>query len=55
FMGGPYVSYAVYNKPKGELIFIDTFVYAPGEDKRDLVQKLDCIVKTLSLPSLGGK
>ena len=30
-------------KPKGELIFIDTFVYALGEDKRDLVQKLDCI------------
>lgn len=46
FMGGPYISYLLHNKAKGELIFIDAFVYAPGEKKRDLVQQLDCIIKT---------
>jgi len=46
FMGGPYISYLLHNESKGELIFIDAFVFAPGEKKRDLVQQLDCIVKT---------
>lgn len=46
FMGGPYISYLLHNDNSGELIFIDVFVYAPGEEKRDLVQQLDCIVKT---------
>ncbi len=46
FMGGPYISYLLHNEAKAELIFIDVFVYAPGEKKRDLIQQLDCIVKT---------
>ncbi len=46
FMGGPYISYLLHNESKGELIFIDAFVYAPGERKRDLIQQLDCIIKT---------
>ncbi|MFZ1749967.1 MAG: DUF4837 family protein [Saprospiraceae bacterium] len=50
FMGGPFVSYLILNEPKGEVVFIDAFVFAPGKEKRDLVQQLDCIVKTTSLP-----
>lgn len=52
FMGGPFVSYLLLNEPKGEVIFIDVFVFAPGKDKRDYVQQLDCIVKTASLPDV---
>jgi hypothetical protein len=46
FMGGPYISYLLHNESTSELVFIDVFVYAPGEQKRDLVKQLDCIVKT---------
>lgn len=49
FMGGPYISYLLHNERSNELIFIDVFVYAPGEQKRDLLQQLDCIVKTARL------
>lgn len=49
FMGGPYVSYLVHDKASNELIFIDTFVYAPGENKRDMIMQLDYIVKTLKV------
>ena len=49
FMGGPYVSYLVHDKDANEVIFIDTFVYAPGENKRDMMMQLDYIVKTLEI------
>jgi hypothetical protein len=49
FKGGPYASYMVHNKAENELIFIDTFVYAPGKNKRDMMLQLDYIVKTLKI------
>lgn len=52
FMGGPFVSYVLHNEAKGEIVFIDTFVFAPGKEKRDYVQQLDCIVKTASFPGV---
>jgi len=51
FMGGPYATYMIHDKASNELIFIDTFVYAPGEDKRDMMLQLDYIVKTLKIAS----
>jgi hypothetical protein len=50
FMGGPFISYVLHNESKGEIVFIDAFVFAPGKEKRDLIQQLDCIVKTNSFP-----
>jgi hypothetical protein len=52
FMGGPFVSYLMHNESKGEVVFIDVFVFAPGKEKRDFVQQLDCIVKTASFPGV---
>lgn len=47
FMGGPFFSYLLLNKAKNEVVFIDVFVLAPGEDKRDMMQKLDYVVKNV--------
>jgi hypothetical protein len=44
YIGGPFVTYLLLNKEKNELIFIDTFVYAPSRGKRDLVQQLEHII-----------
>jgi hypothetical protein len=49
FMGGPFISYALLNEKKGEIVFIDAFVFAPGKDKRDYMQQLDYVVKTVQL------
>lgn len=49
FMGGPYATYVVHDKALNELIFIDTFVYAPGESKRDMMMQLDYIAKSLKI------
>jgi hypothetical protein len=47
FKGGPFVSYLIHNEKKGEILFVDAFVFAPGKEKRDYIQQLDCIVKTV--------
>jgi len=45
FMGGPFVTYLILDQERGKLIFVDTFVYAPGKSKRNLVQQLDYVVR----------
>jgi len=45
FMGGPFVTYLILDQEAGQLIFVDTFVYAPGKAKRNLVQQLDYVVR----------
>lgn len=47
FMAGPFVSYLIHNKTKQELLFIDAFVFAPGEQKRNMIQELEFIVKSM--------
>lgn len=45
YMGGPYVTYAIVNEGKSELVIINTFVYAAGKEKRNYIQQLEYIVK----------
>ena len=37
-----------------EIIIIDAFVFAPGKEKRDYIQKLDFIVKSLRVNSVDN-
>jgi len=45
FMGGPFISYLMVNEEKGELLFVDTWVFAPGKKKRDKMQQLELVIK----------
>jgi hypothetical protein len=49
FMGGAFISYLIYNPQKAELLFIDGFLHAPGEEKRNDMQKLEHILRTIKL------
>lgn len=49
FMGGAFVSYLIHNPNKNELVFVDGFVHAPGEDKRNHIQFLEHIISTIRL------
>jgi len=51
FMGGPFISYALLDNERGKLIFIDTFIYAPGQDKRDMMQQIEYIIKHVKVSS----
>ncbi len=47
FDGGPFGSYMIHNKKAGEIVFIATFVHAPGKSKRDYMQELEYLVKSI--------
>lgn len=47
FVGGPFVSYLIYDPNKSDLLFVDGFVHAPGEDKRDRMQELEYLINTI--------
>lgn len=47
YMGGAFVSYLTVNPKNSQLLFINAFVHAPGEDKREFIQDLEYIVSTL--------
>ncbi len=49
FMGGAFISYLIHDPNKNELVFIDGFVHAPGENKRDHMQALEHIINTVRL------
>lgn len=51
YMGGPFATYMIQDPANGKIIFIDTFVYAPGKGKRDMMLQLEYIVKNAKLDS----
>ncbi len=51
FMGGPFISYTLLDKRNNKLLTIDAYVYAPSENKRDLVRQMDAIIHSLKFVS----
>lgn len=49
FMGGPFVSYSVFDESTGNVVTVDGFVYAPRFDKRNYVRQVEAILQTLEL------
>lgn len=47
YMGGAFVSYFILNPNTSELLFIDGFLHAPGEDKRDFMMQLDHVLQSV--------
>ena len=46
FLGGPFLSYLINNEGARELVFIDGFVLAPGEKKREHMEEIEEVLKT---------
>lgn len=49
FMGGPFQSFLFLNEDTNKLLFVDAFAYAPADDKRNHMIKLNHIVNTIEL------
>jgi len=47
FMAGPFVAYTINLTESNTLLYVYAFVYGPGEAKRNLIQQLDYITKTM--------
>ncbi|MDQ3051322.1 MAG: DUF4837 family protein [Bacteroidota bacterium] len=48
FMGGPFLAYLILDKANSQLVFIDSYIYAPKFDKREYVRQIDAIVHALT-------
>jgi hypothetical protein len=48
FMGGSYIAYLIKDNESDNAIFAMSFIFAPGERKRDLIQRNDMIIRQLS-------
>ena len=47
YMGGPFVSYMMRNANTNELLFLDGFIHAPGEEKRRYMQELEHVLHSV--------
>lgn len=50
FMGGPFLSYTLFDEENGQIVTLEGFVYAPDMDKRRLLFELEAIMNSLKLP-----
>jgi hypothetical protein len=48
FKGGPFISNLLLEPDKGELLFVDGFILAPGKDKRNYMQEMEMIISSAS-------
>jgi len=48
FMGGPFESFLIHDETRGDLVFIDAYVYAPKFDKREYMKTMESIVYGVS-------
>lgn len=49
FKGGPFVCYVIHDEKNGDLVVVYGYVFAPAEEKRDLIQEVEYIVKSVKL------
>ncbi len=49
FMGGPFLSYTFVDEENNRLITLDSYVYAPGQEKRDKLLQMEAVMKTFEL------
>jgi hypothetical protein len=48
YMGGPFLSYMVYNPNNKQVVFIDAFIHAPAKKRhRNYVERMEEVLKTL--------
>lgn len=50
FMGGPFISYTFVDKKNNMVVTLDGYVYAPNEEKRDLLKQVQAILLSYEFP-----
>jgi hypothetical protein len=49
FMGGAFVNYTIFDEINNQRIMLDGFVYAPEQNKRNLLLELEAILQTVEI------
>ena len=48
-LGGPFLSYTIYDEEHGQIIYLDTFIFAPDQKKRNTLFELEAILKAVEI------
>lgn len=51
-MGGPFVSHAFVNENTNMVVVVDTYIYAPETNKRNLMRNLESTLYTIDIPKI---
>ncbi len=49
YMGGPFLSYTLVDETNNRVITLDSYVYAPSQEKRDLLKQLEAILYSFKM------
>lgn len=49
YMGGAFVSYAILTPDKKNIVFADGFIHAPGEEKRNFMQYMEYVLRSIRI------
>lgn len=49
FMGGPFISHTTLDENRNRVITVECFVFAPGDNKRNLLRQVEAILHTLEI------
>ncbi len=50
-MGGPFISITQFDEAHGRIVTVDAFLFAPGEEKRKLIKRLEAVIYSLEFVS----
>ena len=54
FMGGPFIAYLIKENNSDQLIFMFSFIYSPGNPKRNLIQRNEVIMRGIQFYSANN-
>jgi hypothetical protein len=49
FMGGPFISLTLYDKPRNRIVTVEGYLYAPKYDKRNYLRELEAILYSVKI------
>lgn len=50
-LGGPFINYTIFDEANQKVLFLDGFILAPGEAKRDYLFEMEAIFRTIQFSS----
>ncbi|NJO91298.1 MAG: DUF4837 family protein, partial [Chloroflexia bacterium] len=50
--GGPFLSYAFLSPDKTRIYYLESYVFAPGEDKVEMLRQLEAVLRTFRYTTL---
>ena len=51
FMGGPFVTLFTVDQARNRVVMLDAFVYAPDDEKRELMRQTESVLYTIKFPA----